>query len=120
MIGMDRHTGTRLAGADHLRQSIDDILGTPVGTRVGRREYGSEIPKLIDQPNHELGRVRIIAAAAHALLRQEGRARLSRIVLSPGKLPQSAILTITGRRTDVPGAPAFSISSTIRALSALA
>lgn len=120
MIGMDRYTGKRLSGGDHLGQSIDDILGTPVGTRLARRDYGSEIPKLIDQPNNELGRVRIIAAAAHALLRQEGRARLSRIVLSPGKLPQSAVLTITGRRTDVPGAPAFTHSSTVRALSALA
>jgi hypothetical protein len=31
MIGMNRYTGERLAGADHLGQSIDDILGTPVG-----------------------------------------------------------------------------------------
>jgi phage baseplate assembly protein W len=120
MIGMNRYTGERLAGADHLGQSIDDILGTPVGTRCGRRDYGSEVPKLIDQPNNELGRVRIIAAAAQALLRQEGRARLSRIVLSPGQLPHSAVLTIAGRRTDVAGAPAFTHSSTIRASSALA
>ena len=117
---MNRYTGERLVGADHLGQSIDDILGTPVGTRCCRREYGSEVPKLIDQPNNELGRVRIVAAAAQALLRQEGRARLSRVVLSPGKLPQSAVLTITGRRTDVPGSPTFTHSSTVRAQSALA
>lgn len=120
MIGMDSTTGKLLAGAAHLEQSITDILGTPLGTRLCRRQYGSIVPQLLDQPNNELGRVRIIAAAAHALLRQEGRARLSRVVLSPGKLPQSAVLTITGRRTDVPGAPAFTHSSTVRALSALA
>lgn len=120
MNGMDRSTGKPLAGADHLEQSIGDILGTPLGTRLGRREYGSLVPQLLDQPNNELGRMRLFAAAALALLRQEGRARISRVVLSPGKLPHEATLTITGRRTDVTGAPAFSVSSTIRALSALA
>ena len=120
MNGMDRRTGKMIVGTDHLEQSIDDILGTPLGTRLGRREYGSLVPQLIDQPNNELGRLRIFAAAALALLRQEGRARISRVVLSPGKVPHEAVITVTGRRTDAAGAPAFSISSTIRALSALA
>jgi len=120
MIGMDRNTGAPLTGADHLAQSIGDILGTPLGTRIGRREYGSLLPQLLDQPNNELGRMRIFAAAALALLRQEGRARISRVVLSPGKLPHEAVITVTGRRTDTTATPAFSISSTIRALSALA
>lgn len=119
MIGMDRITGKPLAGADHLEQSIGDILGTPLGTRIARREYGSLLPQLLDQPNNELGRIRIFAATALALQRQEGRARISRIVLSPGKSLSQAVVTITGRRTDLSGAPAFSVSSTIRALSAL-
>ncbi len=120
MNGMDRNTGKALTGADHLEQSIGDILGTPLGSRVGRREYGSLVPQLLDQPNNELGRMRVFAAAALALLRQEGRTRLSRVVLSPGKLSHEAVLTITGRRTDVVGNPVFSVSSTVRALSALA
>lgn len=120
MIGMDRKTGKALAGADHLEQSIGDILGTPLGTRVARREYGSLVPQLLDQPNNEFGRMRIFAAAALALLRQEGRARLSRVVLSPGKLQNEAVITVTGRRTDITAAPTFSASTTIRALSALA
>ena len=120
MNGMDRCTGKLITGANHLEQSIGDILGTPLGTRVGRRDYGSLVPQLLDQPNNELGRLRVFAAAALSLLRQEGRARISRIVLSPGKFPQEAVLIVTGRRTDVSGNPAFSISSSIRALSALA
>jgi len=109
-----------MAGADHLEQSIADILCTPLGTRLCRRGYGSLVPQLLDQPNNELGRMRIFAASALALLRQEGRARISRVVLSPGKLPHEAVITVTGRRTDTTAAAAFSISSTIRALSALA
>jgi phage baseplate assembly protein W len=120
MIGMDRHTGKLLAGADHLEQSIDDILSTPLGTRLARREYGSLVPQLLDQPNNEAGRLRIYAAAALALLRQEGRARISRVALTAGAAPHAVVLTVTGRRTDVAGAPAFSLSSTIRAASALA
>ena len=120
MIGMNRETGALMAGADHLEQSITDVLGTPLGTRLGRREYGSRIPEYLDQPNNELGRIRIIAAAALALLRQEGRVRLSRVVLSHGKLPHEVVLTVTGRRTDITGSPRFSTSSTVSAVSALA
>lgn len=120
MNGMDRHTGRSLGGTDHLEQSIGDILGTPLGTRLGRREYGSLLPQLLDQPNNELGRLRIYAATALALLRQEGRARITRVAVSPGAEPQQVIVTITGRRSDAQGRPAFSISSPISALSALA
>lgn len=120
MNGMDRHTGIALAGAGHLEQSIDDILSTPLGTRVGRRDYGSLVPRQLDQPNNAVGRVRIFAAAALALLRQEGRARIARVSLAPGAEPHQVVLTVTGRRTDIVGNPDFSTSSTIRALSALA
>ena len=116
---MDRHTGRPIAGADHLLQSIDDILSTPLGTRIGRRDYGSLVPEQLDQPNNDLGRLRVIAAAALALMRQEGRARVRRITLSAGAAAHAAVLTITGTRTDVPGRPGFSVISTIRALSAL-
>ncbi len=119
MIGMDRTTGRALAGEDHLAQSIDDILATPLGSRLCRRDYGSMVPQMLDQPNNAPGRTRIFAAAALALLRQEGRARLSRVTLTPGTRPSEVVLTVTGRRSDIPGNPSFSASSTIRALSAL-
>lgn len=120
MIGMNRQTGKVCQGVDHLEQSIDDILGTPVGTRIGRRDYGSLVPAQLDQPNNELGRARIFAAAALALLRQEPRARVARVSLSPGDNPHEVVLTVTGRRTDLARNPAFTARSTIRALSALA
>jgi phage baseplate assembly protein W len=120
MIGMDRHTGKAIAGTEHLLQSIDDILSTPGGTRIGRRDYGSLVPRQLDQPNNPAGRLRVIAAAALALMRQEGRAQIARISLSPGAQPHQVVLTVAGRRTDIAGNPAFTASSTIRALSALA
>jgi phage baseplate assembly protein W len=35
MAGMARDTGAALDGLDHIRQSVADILSTPMGTRVG-------------------------------------------------------------------------------------
>ena len=48
MMGMHATTGRSLTGLGHLRQSVTDILTTPMGSRVQRRRYGSEVPELID------------------------------------------------------------------------
>ena len=47
---MTDNTATLLGGLDHLRQSIIDILTTPIGTRVMRPDYGSRLFELIDRP----------------------------------------------------------------------
>lgn len=52
-IGMNRETGKAITDLDHIRQSIRAILITPVGTRVMRREYGSLLSALIDQPQND-------------------------------------------------------------------
>ncbi|MBB2777202.1 UNVERIFIED_ORG: phage baseplate assembly protein W, partial [Comamonas terrigena] len=43
---MDRTTGRRISGIDHVRQSVADILTTPLGSRLERRNYGSLLPSL--------------------------------------------------------------------------
>lgn len=101
MAGMSRLSGAVLSGIDHIRQSIGDILSTPIGSRIGRRDYGSLIPDLIDQPMTAANILRIYAATAVALSRHEDRIRLRRIGLSAGERPGSAVLTIIGDRTDV-------------------
>jgi len=52
MIGTNASTGRALEGTEHLVQSLADILGTPLGTRAMRRDYGSLLPELIDQPTN--------------------------------------------------------------------
>ena len=54
-IGMSRTTGKPLSDEDHLRQSIRDILSTRIGTRVMLRDYGSNIPRMVDlpEPSHD-------------------------------------------------------------------
>ena len=50
MNGMNNVTGISLSGVAHLRQSIADILTTPIGSRVMRRDYGSRLFQRIDSP----------------------------------------------------------------------
>ena len=80
MAGMNRTTGRATDGIEHIRQSIADILTTPIGSRVMRRDYGSLLPELIDQPLTEVTLLQACAAIVMALLRWEPRIRIERIV----------------------------------------
>lgn len=79
MAGMSRTTGRALGGFDHLRQSIEDILTTPVGTRVHRRDYGSRLPRLVDRPINKSLVSDLVAATAEALNRWEPRLKLEEV-----------------------------------------
>ena len=95
---MNRINGRTITGLEHLRQSIGDILATPIGSRVMRRGYGSLVPALIDHPDNLATQVRVFAAVASALLRWEPRFRLARIE--------------TEREKDRPGAVLFRLHGT--------
>ncbi|WP_313209659.1 GPW/gp25 family protein [Stutzerimonas nitrititolerans] len=100
MIGMSARTGRTVADSAHLAQSIADILTTPIGSRVMRREYGSQLPDLIDAPFNDATRLQAYAATAMALMRWEPRIRLSRVQLFLGDRPGQAVLDVEGTRTD--------------------
>ncbi|HHV7514956.1 TPA: GPW/gp25 family protein, partial [Escherichia coli] len=70
-IGMNRETGRAITDADHIRQSCGDILRTPVGSRVMRRDYGSLLFSLIDMPQTDALRLQIMCACYMALLKWE-------------------------------------------------
>ncbi|CAI8810147.1 Phage baseplate protein [Pseudomonas donghuensis] len=79
MIGMDRHTGQPVSGLAHLRQSIADILSTPLGSRRMRPEYGSQLRRYVDLPVNEGWKSAVQAEVARALGRWEPRLRLERV-----------------------------------------
>lgn len=79
MIGMDRHTGQPISGIEHLRQSIADILGTPLGSRRHRPEYGSKLRLFVDLPINAGWKSSVQAEAARALGRFEPRFKLERV-----------------------------------------
>ncbi|ABM38599.1 GPW/gp25 family protein [Polaromonas naphthalenivorans] len=99
IIGMARSSGRQASGIDHLRQSIADILTTPIGTRLMRRDYGSLLPELIDHPANGANKVRIYAATAGALMKWEPRLRLSRVQINSGERAGQLIIDIEGLYT---------------------
>lgn len=101
MIGTDANTGKPLEGLAHLRQSIADILTTPLGSRVMRRTYGSLLMQLIDQPFTSTTAVRLYASVAEALMRWEPRVRVLRVSLDRGSAAGQFTLTLDAVRTDI-------------------
>lgn len=79
LVGMSNSTGRALDGLDHLRQSVRDILLTPIGSRVMRRDYGSALADLIDANITDLTMAQIYAASIDALRKWEPRLRITRI-----------------------------------------
>lgn len=79
VTGMNRHTGALISDTELLRQSIICILTTPKGSRVYRREFGSDLFKLLDSPNNEALMIDIYASIADALVRWEPRFQLQNI-----------------------------------------
>lgn len=76
---MNRHTGERLTDETaHIRQSVADILLTPLGTRIMRRDYGSQLFELIDRPVNAALALQLSAASVMALRKWEKRIEITR------------------------------------------
>lgn len=95
MQGTSALTGKPLDGRDHLRQSIRDILTTPIGSRVMRRDYGSRLFELIDAPMNRSTLLDIYAATAEAIARWEPRFKLQ-TVKAASAAPGAVTLDMTG------------------------
>lgn len=81
MRGMSKETGCYLSDLEHLKQSIVDILTTPIGSRVICRDYGSSLFQLIDQPVNRDLFPKIYAAVAEALDKWEPRFKVQKITI---------------------------------------
>lgn len=89
MNGTNSQTGKSLTGVEHLRQSIRDILTTPIGSRVMRRDYGSRLFELIDAPLNSSTLLGLYAATAEALEKWEPRFQLQSVkavTATPGRV----------------------------------
>lgn len=108
LSGMNRNTGLAISDSEHISQSMRDILLTPVGSRVMRREYGSLLSALIDMPQNPALRLQIMVACYSAIQKWEPRIRLTSISFERGDTGEMYV-DITGMRTDT-GA---SVSTTV-------
>jgi phage baseplate assembly protein W len=95
--GMNAETGELLAGIDHLKQSIQQIITTRVGSRVMRRKFGSTVPDLIDAPANNQTIMLCYADIAQALKDFEPRFKLSSLYASvDNALNGKATFTLEG------------------------
>ncbi len=85
MKGMSKKTGKALEGIENLKQSIIDILTTPINSRVMRRDYGSRLFELVDKPINRDLTLEIYAATAEALGKFEKRFKLEKVKIAEAK-----------------------------------
>lgn len=93
--GLSRSTGGTITDAEHISQSLSDILRTPVGSRVMRRDYGSLLSSMIDQPQTPALELQIKVACYFAVLKWEPRITLSAVTTerqSDGRM----VVSLTG------------------------
>lgn len=96
MYGLNSLTVREVGGVDHLRQSVRDILTTPIGSRVMRRDYGSRLYELVDMPYSSSTKLALIAATAEALINWEPRIVVETITLSTFS-PGEIVIDLVGR-----------------------
>lgn len=105
MRGIDAATGQPIDGRAYLAQRIADVLTTPLGSRVMRRDYGSRLPELLDMAVNPANVLLLYGAVAQALQRWVGGFRLSRVQLLRGDAPGQFTLALEGLETDQPVTP---------------
>lgn len=100
-MGMSAQTGRKLEGLDHIQQSVADIITTPIGSRVMRREYGSLVPELLDMPMSDALMMQVYAATVIAVTRWEPRIQITgaRRTVSTQQ-PAAAVIELIGKTAD--------------------
>ena len=95
--GLSRIDGSPIGGWEHTWQSILDILTTPIGSRVMRRDYGSLVPELIDRPGTQERIADVTIAVAEALDLWEPRFAVYRISIEDAGQDGAFDLHLFGR-----------------------
>lgn len=96
MLGTNSTTGGQLDGIAHLRQSVRDILATRKGTRIKRRDYGSDLMALIDAPLNRSTMLQFYAATGEALEQWEPRIKVSSVKIVSAQ-PGSVVIDLYGK-----------------------
>ncbi len=74
--GINAATGAPLTDWAHVQQSLAKILTTRIGTRVMRRDFGSDIPNMVDRKMTPRNVLLVYSAAASAIEKWEPRFRM--------------------------------------------
>lgn len=100
---MSRQIGSNMTEQEHIRQSIADIIPTPLGSRVMRRNYGTQLADLLDQPISEGLYLKCYSTIYSGILQWEPRIQVSQISIAELKSGQMIIdlecaMTKTGQQ----------------------
>lgn len=82
-LDLNHHTGEALDGWAHVVQSVETVIFTRLKTRVFSRDFGSEVPALVDMPMNDQNTVGLYVAIADALSRWEPRFDLTGVQVTP-------------------------------------
>lgn len=76
-MDLDHSSGATINGWEHVVQSIETLLSTRLNSRVFRREFGSNVPLLVDSPLNDRGILTLYVAIAVAIDKWEPRFMLT-------------------------------------------
>lgn len=78
-MNYDKNTGNPISEQEHIRQSIDCILSTPLGSRVMNPTFGSRLYSLLDKTITDRWIIEAIEATTEAIERNEARVDVQRV-----------------------------------------
>lgn len=99
MAGIDKRTGKLLEEPEHIKQSVETILTTPVGSRVMRRDMGFNCLDVDGRPKLGLTKDRAEVAAMSALATYEPR--IDRIAVTASFSQESELSALDVRYTEI-------------------
>ncbi len=94
--GISADAGTVLSDWEHVRQSIATILTTPLGSRIMRRDFGSNLFDLIDARMIQKNVLAVYSASALAIARWEPRFRVTKASVDEATASGRLVLNIFG------------------------
>lgn len=89
MAGINRRTGKLLIGWPHVVQSLVVLFTTSFGTRVMRRYFGSDVPRLLGQNITKRTILLFMSAVIVAIELWEPRFRVSKVDVDDDNTPES-------------------------------
>lgn len=103
-IFISRHTGERITELEHIRESLLDILSTPLYRRTQRGWYGSKLNTRVDKPVNRATISDMRMDVAEAVDRCEPRVNITNTGLDLTKLDEGIIIVSVTVRIKATGA----------------
>lgn len=102
-LATDRASGATITNENiGIQQNIADILTTPLGSRIMRRDYGSDLPDFTDEPLTPFDLMAVRARIASAIKKFEPRVKLTRIITALIDAAGSYSFELQYYRIDIP------------------